>query len=592
MPIADSNAIQSVPPHPQKTMPDTIVASTNAPLLAGPDDPTVINTKNNIAVNVEQKISLQNNDTKSVESDTFLVKGPTNGSEATMMVRPSTLSTPSTPADTEPKTTRSGDFLSTSDVLQGRYRIIKMIGRGGFSSTYLARDLRIGIPVVAKEARSYSSNNTQQIREIFKKEAQIASGIIHKNLARVTDFFNTDNKYYIIMDFIEGEDLSSIARRIAFDEESLMDLLRQLLTAVKLLHSNGIIHRDIKPSNIIIKSDRTLVLVDFGAARQTTEETHLTSMITFGYSPPEQYSGSNQGAWSDIYSIGATLYELTTRIRPADSTIRLAELSLGNRDPLLPASSVAAGRYSQRLLSAIDKSLSINPKSRPSSISEFEEILGEMEENDLSEEMTHFNITPPKAEETNHDIESHNETPMHLEEKFKELSENLTVMIDNFKNESIQSTIASKIQEKNLFTKNPDELFNTLKNELTFYRKHLNREYKELTRQAKYTYYMWILVILTSVATFCIGVFSIIFLGKVDTGLAASSLSSLGIFIHRIFQQREDHYRELSQEKQKRLTYGEQLNLIVKAIEGVDDSRLRSKYKNQLLDNLFKRLNQ
>ena len=139
----------------------------------------------------------------------------------------------------------------------------------------------------------------------FLKEARTLAKFNHPNIVRVLSVFEHNNTAYMVMEYEQGEDLSAVfKKRDNFSEEDLLDIFIPVLDGLALVHSEGFIHRDIKPSNIYIRNDQSPVLIDFGSARQSTGQTRtLTSLVTYGYAPFEQYNEGHekQGAWTDIY---------------------------------------------------------------------------------------------------------------------------------------------------------------------------------------------------------------------------------------------------------------------------------------------------
>jgi len=205
--------------------------------------------------------------------------------------------------------------LNKGQVLQNRYRIVTLLGQGGMGAVYRAWDLNLSIPVAIKENLDSSPAAQRQ----FSYEANILARLSHPNLTRVTDYFFIQGQgQYLVMDFVEGEDLESMANRQgALPETKVLPWILQVCDALDYLHhqSSPIIHRDIKPANIKIRPDGQVILVDFGIAKiydvhQAT--TMGAKAVTPGYSPPEQYGGAITDPRSDIYAVGATLYRLLT----------------------------------------------------------------------------------------------------------------------------------------------------------------------------------------------------------------------------------------------------------------------------------------
>ncbi|NCF30091.1 MAG: protein kinase, partial [Gammaproteobacteria bacterium] len=206
------------------------------------------------------------------------------------------------------------------------YKIESVLGAGGFGITYLATDTNLNRAVAIKEyfpeqlAQRDDDGNIDATseaeskafvwgRERFLKEGQILARFSNPNIVSVLDFFELHNTSYMVMEYESGESLKSViheGRRLS--EADVLEILLPLLRSLARFHNEGFIHRDIKPANILIRRDGTPVLLDFGSARQTVsgERLSLTSLVSPGYAPVEQYSdkGAHQGPWTDIYALG------------------------------------------------------------------------------------------------------------------------------------------------------------------------------------------------------------------------------------------------------------------------------------------------
>ncbi len=214
-------------------------------------------------------------------------------------------------------------MLQAGSVLHNRYRIERQLGKGGMGAVYLAFDERLQINVAVKENLNLNPEAERQ----FLREARLLASLNHPNLPRVTDYFVLEERQYLVMDYVEGEDLHSRAAR---QPPTLAEVIRwadAIGSALAYLHSRQppIIHRDIKPSNIKLQPDGNAVLVDFGIAKVFDQSATTTGArgLTPGFSPPEQYGGMRTDARSDQYAFAATLYNLLTGQAPVDSIERM-----------------------------------------------------------------------------------------------------------------------------------------------------------------------------------------------------------------------------------------------------------------------------
>ena len=218
--------------------------------------------------------------------------------------------------------------LNSGDVLVNRYRIVKLVGQGGFGAVYRAWDTSLGVPVAVKENLDTSAEAQHQ----FEQEARLLAPLRHDNLPRVSDhFFISGQGQYLVMDFVEGKSLEALLaeRGGPLPEAEALRWIAQVCNALDYLHTRTppIIHRDIKPQNIIVTADGRAVLVDFGISKAydpTLKTTRGARAVTAGFSPPEQYGMGTTDARSDVYALGATLYMLLTGAPPPESVALIA----------------------------------------------------------------------------------------------------------------------------------------------------------------------------------------------------------------------------------------------------------------------------
>jgi serine/threonine protein kinase/HAMP domain-containing protein len=292
------------------------------------------------------------------------------------------------------------------------YRIDDVLGQGSFGITYLATDVNLDTQVAIKEylPAEYAirtTDSTVRPRSIevastlldgldqFLVEARTLAAFRHGNIVRVARFFEANRTAYMVMDYERGSPLlnwwaeqcgaepppahdsappSRDTRQPApgITEADLVMLLNPLLDGLALVHRTGVLHRDIKPGNICVReSDGSFVLLDFGAARPATGDLpDAPSMLTPGYAPIEQYIGDNQGPWTDLYAVGATLYWMVSGKRPRDAMER-------KRSPHadISAEQAGAGRFGPDFLRAIDWALRVRAEDRPRDVGSFRRAL-------------------------------------------------------------------------------------------------------------------------------------------------------------------------------------------------------------------------
>ncbi|MCH6566598.1 MAG: SEL1-like repeat protein [Proteobacteria bacterium] len=216
-------------------------------------------------------------------------------------------------------------------------------------------------------------------RERVLREAQVMAKLSsHPNIVQMFDFGEEGGQLFIVMPVMAGGTVEQLIKS-AEGQPLKLDVALQTATDVcqclEFAHSNGIFHRDIKPANIFIRVDGDPVLLDFGSARQALSEQQqsLTSIFSKGYAPIEQHHSGDelQGSWTDIYSLGATLYRCIAGVPPSDAIDRSASISLASRDTYVSALEFSDGQYSNGLLQAIDDALQFKIQDRPQNISEW-----------------------------------------------------------------------------------------------------------------------------------------------------------------------------------------------------------------------------
>ena len=258
--------------------------------------------------------------------------------------------------------------LNQGQLLRERYRIIEALGHGGMGSIFRAVDENLGVEVAVKENLFTIDDYARQ----FRREATILASLRHPNLPRVSDHFSLEDQgQYLIMDYIEGEDLQERLERIGpIEEDEVVFIGAAICDALSYMHSRDpvVLHRDIKPANVRITPDGGVYLVDFGLAKVMQGDQTTTTgarAMTMGFSPPEQYGAARTDARTDVYSLGATLYTALTGLTPEDSlaqTMDQLELTpVRERNP----------RVSKRVAESVEKALQVHPNDRWQMAAEF-----------------------------------------------------------------------------------------------------------------------------------------------------------------------------------------------------------------------------
>ena len=292
------------------------------------------------------------------------------------------------------------ETLSPGAVIRGRYLIVDLLGKGGFSAVYLVKDLQGEESFFAlKEANTGHKMSSEH----FTFEYSLLERLDHPALPRVHRVFESEehNRLYMLMDYVEGPNLETL-RHIQHDQRFslpvIISILAPIVDAIGYLHQQHppIVHRDIKPSNIIVPVvERKAVLVDFGIAKEydTQGTTSAVRYGSHGYGAPEQYSAGTNTR-TDIYGLGATLYSLLTGEVPADALDRMTQLSNDQPDPFKPPSELVPS-LPLHVSEAIGRAMSINIRQRFATTHEFWQALqGQQGESEQSPQFTSKTVSP------------------------------------------------------------------------------------------------------------------------------------------------------------------------------------------------------
>ena len=212
-------------------------------------------------------------------------------------------------------------MVDIHEKLSGRYKILTPIGQGGMANVYLAQDLILDREVAVKVLRFDFQDNQNAIKR-FQREAMSASQLLHHNIVEVYDVSEENDHQYIVMEYVDGTDLKSYIKEHApISLELVVNIMGQILSAIKIAHQHNIIHRDIKPQNILITKDNEVKITDFGIAIALSDTSITQTNTLLGsvhYLSPEQARGNAATTKSDIYALGVVLYELITGLVPFD----------------------------------------------------------------------------------------------------------------------------------------------------------------------------------------------------------------------------------------------------------------------------------
>jgi serine/threonine-protein kinase len=275
-------------------------------------------------------------------------------------------------------------FHTNSTILRERYKITNIVGQGGMGSVYRAEDLRLPGRVCAIKVVRPDPNLTpdlqKQAQSQFLREASILARLDHPNLPKVSDFFSEDGQDYLVMDFVPGEDLRELLKKNdgPLPESQVIPWATQIIDALSHLHrqSPPVLHRDIKPANIKLTPDGRIKLVDFGLVKLMAPDDARTITVVQGrgtalYTPLEQYGGDSghTDVRTDIYALGATLYQLLTNSPPANAKSRFLNPRVLKPPRMLNPD--VSPLVSETVLWAME----MHPDDRPDSVDQFADVL-------------------------------------------------------------------------------------------------------------------------------------------------------------------------------------------------------------------------
>ncbi len=260
----------------------------------------------------------------------------------------------------------SGRFLPGSLVAE-RYRVVALLGRGGMGEVYRADDLTLGQPVALKFLPEEAAGDSGLL-ERFRAEVRISRKVSHSNVCRVYDVGEVDGQTFFTMEYVDGEDLASLLRRIGrLPNDKALDIARQLCAGLAAAHAKGVLHRDLKPANIMLDGRGQAVITDFGlAALNGQAEGAEVRSGTPAYMAPEQLAGREVTEKSDLYSLGLVLYEIFTGKR-AFSAENLTELIRSRASGVVSRPSSFVKDLDPLVERVILRCLEVDPANRPAS---------------------------------------------------------------------------------------------------------------------------------------------------------------------------------------------------------------------------------
>ena len=226
-------------------------------------------------------------------------------------------------------------------ILAGRYRIVGLLGRGGMGEVYRAEDLKLGQPVALKFLPDEFTGDADRLSR-FHQEVKLARQVSHPHVCRVYDIGESGSRHFLSMEFIDGENLASLLRRIGrLPSDKALQVARQLCAGLSAAHDRGVLHRDLKPANVLIDGQGHARLADFGLAELVSRKRNATEIAgTPGYMAPEQLEGRDATTRTDVYALGLVLYEMFTGKRALGTEVGPGARALRNTPPDSPSTHI------------------------------------------------------------------------------------------------------------------------------------------------------------------------------------------------------------------------------------------------------------
>ncbi|MBB5057298.1 putative Ser/Thr protein kinase [Granulicella aggregans] len=477
-----------------------------------------------------------------------------------------------------------------------RYKTIELIGEGGMSTVYRGEDVRIGRPVAIKLLKASDAGNNLDLGARFLREATITGQLQHPSIVTLFDFGTTaENQAYIVMEFVDGKSLRHHQGKLTTLQ--LGKILRGTALGLDYAHTRGVIHRDVKPSNIILAQDGNPKILDFGIAviQQTSGSRMTQTGVVIGtpaYLSPEQISGGAITPAVDQFALAVVAFELLTGKAPfAGETFVETMSAIMVQQPIDPLS--LNPKLGPGCTTVLHKALSKKPSERFATCSEFVEALLKVLGHG-PKALPFLAGAPPR---TLGPSEGGTVVPRSAQREdlpntvMTRLNLPMTVGLSVMGQGSTPTgySFTQVVGTTGPFFGSGEAHFLQIKKKLDFYQEQLHKEYEALLQQMRTTYLLWLVAVSMAFLVLLSGI--ILFLLHQTTGGAITTASSAMLyFLQRVFQRREDEYRQAAEAKRSTVEYGNQWALVIQTIQGMEDPKERVTREGRLVEALIDHL--
>ncbi len=434
----------------------------------------------------------------------------------------------------------------------------------------------------------------EEMRQRFLGEGRSLARLSHPNIVTIHEFSFQDEDPYIVMELVKGKSLQKlIDSKLEIPMAGRVRLVRDVCETLAYAHGLQVIHRDIKPANIFVQPDGQIKLLDFGIAQMASSDRAMTragSVIgSMEYVAPERIRGEVLDGRADVFSAGVVLYQLLTGQVPfaAETEYALMQKIVAEAFPPLPE---VSGLFPASLSDAVARALAKSPNDRFQSAdamaAALSTVLDGMGTKTVEASSVWFVRTltpPPEAPEAPTPAAFNPSAP--APSPFRNTAPSVVQSVGVTHLSAVPAPtgfLSATVVSRTRFFQGDQVRYEKIEDTLSFYREHLSKDYEALSSQAQLTYYLWITSVVIGLGALVCGLI-LLFRGQIQAGSVSTIGAAFVYFIQKVFQQREDHYRELASGKQKNLEYGNHWLLVIQSIDAIENAEERERRQSDLV---------